>query len=450
MSKSFKILIVDDRRVDRRLLRKMLESRGHEVQEAADGQEGLEMLRLHKPDLIISDALMPGMDGFRFLRNIKKDEDLKAIPFIFHSSVFTGSIDEKLAFSLGARAFIEKPAPPDEFIEKVTAIIQQIETKEQPVPVELIEDEKEYLRNYSDVVATKLEEKVEELENINKKLQIEIAERKQAEEELKKHREHLEELVKERTGELEEKTIELEQANIRLQEVDRLKSMFIASMSHELRTPLNSIIGFTGIILMGLSGELTDEQKKQLTMVRSSARHLLSLINDIIDVSKIEEGKVDLSIEEFDLSALLREMKDSFMVAINEKDLDISLKVPEGLMIRSDKRRVRQIIVNLVGNAVKFTEEGEIAIRSARKDKIIEVTVRDTGPGITKDHLDMLFKAFSRVPTEGTIKEGTGLGLYLSKKIADLLGGEISAESEFGRGTEFTFTMPVKYEEVEG
>ena len=136
------------------------------------------------------------------------------------------------------------------------------------------------------------------------------------------------------------------------------------------------------------------------------------------------------------------------MVAINEKDLDITLKVPEGLMIRSDKRRVKQIIVNLVGNAVKFTEEGEIAIRSAGKDKIIEVAVRDTGPGIRKDHLNMLFNAFSRIPIEGTIKEGTGLGLYLSKKLADLLGGEISAESEFGRGTEFTFTMPVKYEEV--
>lgn len=250
--------------------------------------------------------------------------------------------------------------------------------------------------------------------------------------------------------ELDQQKKELEEANIKLRELDRMKNMFVASMSHELRTPLNSIIGFTGIILMGLSGELTDEQKKQLTMVKSSANHLLSLINDIIDVSKIEAGKVDLSIEEFDLPALLREVKDSFIVAINEKGLDISLKVPEGLMITSDERRVKQTIVNLVGNAVKFTEEGEIAIRSARKDKIIEVIVRDTGPGIRKDDLDMLFKAFSRVSVEGTIKEGTGLGLYLSKKIANLLGGEISAESEFGRGTEFTLTMPVKYEEVEG
>ena len=213
MSKKIKILIVEDRKVDRRLLRKMLKSKGHEVQEAADGREGLEILRLHKPDLIISDALMPGMDGFRFLRNIKKDEDLKAIPFVFYSSVYTSSIDGKLALALGARAFIEKPVPPDEFLEKLKAVIQQIEAKEQPAPVELIKHEEEYLRNYSDVVATKLEEKVEELEKVNKRLQIEIAEHEQAEDELNQQREHLEELVKQRTAELEEKVAELERMN---------------------------------------------------------------------------------------------------------------------------------------------------------------------------------------------------------------------------------------------
>ena len=213
MSKKYKVLIVEDRKVDRRFLRKMLESNDHEVQEAADDQQGLEMLRLHKPDLIISDALMPGMDGFRFLRNIKKDENLKAIPFVFYSAVYTSSIDGKLALALGARAFIEKPVPPDEFLEKLEAVIQQIEAKEQPAPVELIKHEEEYLRNYSDVVATKLEEKVEELEKVNKRLQIEIEERKQAEEELEKHREHLEDLVKERTSELEEKNSELDRMN---------------------------------------------------------------------------------------------------------------------------------------------------------------------------------------------------------------------------------------------
>ena len=192
MPKKMKILIVDDRKEDRRLLRKMLEGKGHEVQEAADGQEGLDMLRLLKADLIISDALMPGMDGFSFLRNIYQDEELKSIPFVFYSAVYTGSNDEKLARALGARAFIEKPAAPDEFLEKLQTVIQQIEVEEQPVSVELIKEEGEHLRKYSDVVATKLEEKVAELE---------------------KHREHLEGLVKERTAELEEKVADLERMN---------------------------------------------------------------------------------------------------------------------------------------------------------------------------------------------------------------------------------------------
>ncbi len=192
MPEKMNILIVDDRKVDRCFLRKVLESKGHEVQEAAEGQEGLEMLKLHKTDLIISDALMPGMDGFRFLRNINQDEELKSIPFIFYSAVYTGSNDEKLALALGARVFIEKSLQPEELLEKLQAVIQQIEGEEQPVPVELIKEEEEYLRKYSDVVATKLEEKVAELE---------------------KHREHLEELVKERTAELEEKVAELERMN---------------------------------------------------------------------------------------------------------------------------------------------------------------------------------------------------------------------------------------------
>ena len=285
-------------------------------------------------------------------------------------------------------------------------------------------------------------------DNMLNQIHIREIQRDKAEEELRKHREHLEELVKERTIELEKKTEEIEQANIQLKELDRLKSMFIASMSHELRTPLNSIIGFTGIILQGIAGELTEEQRKQLTMVKNSANHLLALINDIIDVSKIEADKVELFIEEFDLSYLLQEVKDSLTIAVEKKDLEMSLMMPEKLVIKSDERRVKQIIVNLAGNAVKFTDEGKIEIKAVKNDGKVEVSVRDTGFGMRKEDLDRLFKAFSRILVEDRTVEGTGLGLYLSKKIANLLGGDILAESEFGKGSEFTFTLPLKYKEV--
>ena len=254
--------------------------------------------------------------------------------------------------------------------------------------------------------------------------------------------------LKETQKQLVERTKELTQANIKLKELDQLKSMFIASMSHELRTPLNSIIGFTDIILEGMSGEISEEQRKQLTIVKSSAKHLLALINDIIDVSKIESGKVELYIEEFDLSEIVQDVKDSFTVAADKKGLKMPLKIPERLVIKSDERRVKQIIVNLVGNAVKFTDEGKIEIKAVKNDGIIEVSVRDTGIGMRKKDMDKLFGAFSQIPIVGRTEEGTGLGLYLSKKIANLLGGEIWAKSELRRGSEFTFTLPLKYKEI--
>lgn len=266
-----------------------------------------------------------------------------------------------------------------------------------------------------------------------------ITDRKRAEEELRKHQDHLEELVKERTEELAE-------ANLHLQELDRLKSMFIASMSHELRTPLNSIIGFTGIILMGMSGEISAVQKKQLGMVKNSANHLLELINDVIDVSKIETGKTDLSIDAFDLSDLALEVKESFAIAAADKGLELECRTDGGAEVTSDRRRVRQILVNLVGNAIKFTETGMVLISVSKTGKGVEIKVSDTGIGLYREDMERLFLAFSRIYMQGRpIVEGTGLGLYLSRRVAALLRGEITAESEPGRGSEFTFSLPWKY-----
>ncbi len=242
--------------------------------------------------------------------------------------------------------------------------------------------------------------------------------------------------------------VELREVNIRLQELDRLKSMFIASMSHELRTPLNSIIGFTGIILMGMSGEISAIQRKQLGMVKNSANHLLELINDVIDVSKIEAGKTDLNIEAFDLSDLTLEVKESFAVAALGRGLELSMQSEGTVQVTSDRRRVKQILVNLVGNAVKFTETGTISILLAQKSAGVEIRVRDTGIGMYREDMERLFEAFSRIHIQGApIVEGTGLGLYLSRRLAALLSGEITAESEPGRGSEFTLSLPWKYRE---
>ena len=273
-----------------------------------------------------------------------------------------------------------------------------------------------------------------------------ITERKRAEEELKKYREHLEELVRERTNELEKKTKELQEANIHLQEADRLKSVFLASMSHELRTPLNSIIGFTGIILMGMVGEISEEQKTQLTMVKNSANHLLSLINDLLDISKIEAGKVELSREKFKLDDVVQEVLETFSPALNEKNLALLREVPEGITLFSDRRRIKQVLMNLVSNAVKFTDQGSVKLAArVLEGKILEMRVTDTGIGIKKEGMNKLFEPFQQLDMSLTKKyEGTGLGLYLCKKLAALLGGDVSAESKNKAGSKFTFTIPLR------
>jgi len=243
--------------------------------------------------------------------------------------------------------------------------------------------------------------------------------------------------------------LELEQANIRLQKMDRLKSIFLASMSHELRTPLNSIIGFTGVILQGMSGEVNERQREQLTVVRRNANHLLSLINDILDISRIEAGRVELSPEEFSLDDLVREVVETLSPAASEKGLELLPEVPEGITLFSDKRRMKQVLINLVSNAVKFTDQGSVKITARIPgDDNLEVRVIDTGAGIKQEDMDRLFQPFQQVDISLTKKhEGTGLSLYLTKKLTDLLGGAISAKSEYGKGSEFTFTLPLQYRE---
>jgi signal transduction histidine kinase len=240
----------------------------------------------------------------------------------------------------------------------------------------------------------------------------------------------------------------LQKAIFKLQGLDQLKSMFIASMSHELKTPLSFIIGFTDIVLNEVSGEINKEQRKQLTLVKNSANHLLDLINDTIDISKIEANIAEITAEEFDLSLLSQEIKDAFMVAAEKKGLELSIEVPATLLIENDRRRTKQILVNLISNAIKFTDRGEIKIKIVKKDQMVKIAVRDTGIGIRREDMDKLFKPFSQINIPGNKEEGTGLGLYLSKKNADLLGGNIMAESEFGKGSVFTLIVPLKYKEA--
>ena len=225
-----------------------------------------------------------------------------------------------------------------------------------------------------------------------------------------------------------------------------MKSAFLATMSHELRTPLNSIIGFTGIILQGLVGPLNDEQRKQLLMVRTSANHLLSLINDILDISKIESGQLQISRETFDLRATIEKLVQTFRPLTEMKGLTFHVDIaPEVGELQSDARRVEQIILNLLSNAVKFTEAGGVSVSCTLAEGNYILQVADTGIGVKEEHIEEMFTPFRQIDTGVSRKyEGTGLGLSICKKLLELLGGEIRVESEWQRGTTFTVSIPVK------
>jgi signal transduction histidine kinase len=246
---------------------------------------------------------------------------------------------------------------------------------------------------------------------------------------------------------------ELTSARERAESADRLKSAFLATMSHELRTPLNSIIGFTGVILQELPGPLNAEQKKQLGMVQSSARHLLALINDVLDISKIEADQLKFYLEPFDLRTSINNVTDSVRPLAGAKGLTLDVKVmPAVGEVISDKRRVEQILLNLLSNAVKFTEKGNITLHADITENYtggagspaVCLTVTDTGTGIKAEDMDKLFKPFSQIDTGlSRTYEGTGLGLAICKKIVEKLGGSINMTSEWGKGSEFTLTLPV-------
>ncbi len=376
------VLIVDDRPENLDLLISFLEKCDFNIIVAKSGEETFKRLEYGKPDIILLDIMMPGIDGFETCRRLKKDNRYKEIPVIFMSAL-DDTVDKVKGLELGAVDYISKPFMHEEVLARINNHLQ--------------------------------------IHNLRNKLSV-------------------------ANRILEERTKELEEANERLKEIDQLKSMFIASMSHELRTPLNSIIGFTGMTLMGLSGELNEEQRDNMQRAHRASKHLLALISDIIDISKIEAGVVETYCEPFFLHEITDEAISHIQHMLKAKNISLEVNVPEGINLNTNRKRLLQCLVNLLSNAAKYTDTGKIVVSSKAAGENIELSVMDTGIGISEKDLSKLFTAFERMKTRLTVKEGgTGLGLYLTKKImTEILKGVIEVESKEDVGSTFRLRVPMK------
>ncbi|WP_298036729.1 response regulator [uncultured Desulfuromonas sp.] len=275
-------------------------------------------------------------------------------------------------------------------------------------------------------LASDLQEKNEELATMNEELQS------QAEE------------LQGQAEELTSQAVEMEAQRARVEEADRLKTEFLSNMSHELRTPLNSVLALSQLMLSRGVGTSPEQETEFLQVIERNGRHLLNLINDILDLSKIEAGRMDLLLSEFEPRQVVLDVAETVRPLCEKKGLELTLETGDLSLIRSDQDRVRQILLNLLSNAVKFTERGEVSVRVSVAAGRVSFLVRDTGTGISPADLEHIFDEFRQVDGSTTRRhEGTGLGLAICRKLARLLGGDIAVRSEVGQGSLFTLSLPI-------
>jgi len=415
------IVVAEDSPTQAQNLRHLLERHDHDVRVAGNGREALELVRQCKPTLVISDVVMPEMDGYALCKAMKSDGTLKDIPVILLTTL-SDTADVISGLECGADAFLRKPPDERQLLARIDYLLMHMELRKSrkiQAGVEIKLGGREHWvtaerQQIVDLLISTYEQAVQVNEALTKSLR-----------------------------ELEAVNQELHERELEAQAANRAKSMFLATMSHEIRTPLIGVLGMLEVL--GRS-RLDAEQRRQFNIVQQSAHSLLEIIGDILDYSKIEAGKVELAPEIASVRDLASRVVATFSATAQSRGLRLTQVIDPKVAAAHvvDGVRLMQVLRNFVGNAIKFTERGSVTVtvrvlEDAPGGQRLGITVSDTGIGMTPEQLGRLFQPFTQAEA-GTTRRfgGTGLGLTICRRLADMMGGTIRTESEPGRGTAMT------------
>jgi signal transduction histidine kinase len=407
------ILIVDDNDKNLFTLRSLItEHLEAYVIEAQSGEAALKILLKQKINLIVLDVQMPEMDGFETAQLISSHRKTRHIPIVFLTAAYKTDEFVQRGFSLGAVDYLTKPIDASQLLNKIRSYMRFIAQE----------------RQHKQELEKRIEERTIKLSEANKQLKQEVIERKQIEKELSRAKEIAE-------------------------EANRAKSYFLANMSHELRTPLNAIIGYSEM-LEEFAEEIAQEDFiPDLRRIHAAGRHLLELINDVLDLSKIEAGKMSLFLETFELESFINDIADTVQPLLEKKSNNLQIEYfCELKKIHNDRTRLRQMLLNLISNATKFSEQSVILLQIScdifNGEKRISFCVTDDGIGITEEQQKKLFQPFTQAEASTTRRfGGTGLGLTITRQFAEMLGGSVNIVSEFGYGSTFSLRLPIQVKE---
>lgn len=405
------ILLVDDKPENLLALEAILEPLNQKLVRAESGAEALRAILREDFAVILLDVQMPGMNGFEVAQTIKARERSRYIPIVFLSAISKEDEYVFKGYEMGAVDYVFKPFNPDVLRSKVAVFVDlYLKQKE-------IESQGEELRR-------------------SQRRELEL-----------QHRATLLEAEAKSAEQLAELNVELKLQAQELEEAIGSRNRFYASMSHELRTPINAVIGYSTLMLDGIYGPLNDKQREGLSRTLKAARHLLELVNDVLDLSKIEAGKIELSLQPVNIPALIDDLLVTVRPLADEHGTKLNCEmVEEDQTITTDPRRVRQILLNLLSNAIKFGKQQPVVVKTrGRPEGGVVVEVIDNGYGIAAKDMNRIFEEFVQI--EPNRQPGTGLGLPISRRLAQLLDGSLEVESNEGTGSTFRLTLPAKVED---